>query len=155
MKARISKKNSKTVLTNPFFFGIMSTETTRREYEMFGKKKKIEEQPSFYDQRMEELRSELGSIGWAMGKKVRSAYLKDQAVNLYASHQPDWKQACDDAESARKSLHCSIGEYDAKRAEILRLMSDHGSELRRHWVEPVTSHEWIEKELERLIFPQR
>lgn len=114
-------------------------------------KKKVEKPINPYDEKMRTLRNELAEIGWNMDKKVKRAYLTSQAVALYKEDTPDWMQACDERESAQHSLLCSIGAYDSKRAEIWRFCRDYGDKMNESWSDTVTSHQWIERELEYLL----
>lgn len=112
---------------------------------MFGKKKMPVVNP--YDKKMQELLSDLSEIAWDMGKKAIEVYIKAQAVSLYSESTPDWKKACDDRESARYSLLCFIGNYDGKRADIMRYREAHKKDFTQGWSKPLDSHEMIEMKL--------
>ena len=114
-------------------------------------KKRIETQVNPYDEKMHTLRNELAEIGWNMGKKVKKAYLTSQAIVLYQENTPNWAQACEDRAEAQKSLFCSIREYEAKRTEILAYSHNYGDKFEQSWSDTITSHEWIERELEFLL----
>lgn len=113
---------------------------------MFGKKKIVDE-VNEWDAHMKTLRDELAEIGWNMDKKVEDAYIKAQAVAVYLNGSPDWKKACKDRDLAQQRLHCSIGAYDSKRAEILRYDAVNEYNYEQPWSATIESHERIEKHL--------
>lgn len=116
---------------------------------MFGKKSAKVVNP--YDEKMRKLRIKLADIGWDMDKKIRRAYVASQAVAVYLEGSPDWRVAVADREEAQKALRSSIDSYDSVRAEVLRYFNENKDKMSESWSTPMTSHKWIEVELERLF----
>ena len=116
---------------------------------MFGKKNAKVVNP--YDEKMRGLRNRLADIGWGMDEKIHRAYIASQAVAVYLEGSPDWEAAVADREKAQKALCFSIGSYDSMRAEILRYLEENGDKMSESWSKPMTSHKWIEMELERFL----
>ena len=116
---------------------------------MFGKKNVKAVNP--YDEKMRGLRNRLADIGWEMDERIRCAYVASQAVAVYLEGSPDWEAAVADREKAQKALRSSIGSYDSMRAEILRYLEENEDKMSDNWSKPMTSHKWIEMELERFL----
>lgn len=104
-----------------------------------------------YDAHMKILRDELAEISWNMDKKIDDAYIKSKAVTLYVEGSPDWKKAVADRNAAQERLHCSIGAYDSKRAEIQRYTILNCYNFEQSWSETIDSHVWIERHLSYIL----
>ena len=114
-------------------------------------RKKVAHEINEWDAHMKVLRDELAEIGWYMDKKIEDAYIKSKAVALYVEGSPDWKKAVADRNAAQERLHCSIGAYDSKRAEILRYTTVNYYNFEQHWSDTLDSHVWIEKHLKYIL----
>lgn len=81
---------------------------------MFNRKKEI--QDNIYDRKRKEYKLEYMESGSRLRQTVENVFVKNEVINLYPEG-PDKEQAKKDAEKAKHTLLCAIGEYDCIQNE--------------------------------------
>ena len=142
-----NKKLFKNLLTNPHFCGIIITVRKRNEDKtmLFNKAKRPINQDTTLDQKIKVLNSERLAAAYAIRERAQKVIICNGAIDLYYDGA-DKEKAIKDAESAKYSLLCAIGNYDDLRRQYNEALCQEGERnTTAYWHKATkTSHEWVE-----------